>query len=141
MARWLGFVFRSRLSILVRFFSERLETTPVRVSVPERGETNCWLSRGLASNVFVSYPGQVSFNAFGEIGNGKVSQETRQSDFSFGDPDRRFLDIKSRQTALEPIGNPPVPIAEQLHHRGHENHSHQRCIEEDRDGESDPEQF
>jgi AcrR family transcriptional regulator len=49
--------------------------------------------------------------------------------------------IQPRKERFEPVGYPPVSVAEQLHHGGDENHPNDRGVDEDRGGETDPDQF
>src|SRR5215210_7216687 len=51
------------------------------------------------------------------------------------------LDLEPRQHPLQPARDPPVAVAEQLHHGRHEHHPHERGVEEDRRREPDSEQL
>ena len=50
------------------------------------------------------------------------------------------LHVEARKSPLEPVRDPPVARAEQLHHGRDEHHPHDGRVEEDRRGEADPEQ-
>ena len=47
------------------------------------------------------------------------------------------LDIDVGEQPVEPPGEPPVLVTEELHGGGHEQHADDRGVEEDRDGEAD----
>src|SRR5215208_8109961 len=51
------------------------------------------------------------------------------------------LDVEAREELLEPVRNPPVAVAEELHDGRDEHHPHERGVQEDRRREADAEQL
>ena len=51
------------------------------------------------------------------------------------------LEVEVREDPVEPARQPPVGPAEEAHRRRHEDHAHERGVEEHGDGEADAEQL
>ena len=51
------------------------------------------------------------------------------------------LDVEPREDAVEPVREPPVGLAQQLHGRRHQHHPHDGGIDEDGGGQAEAEQL